>query len=175
MDLWVICALLNSDVSEITPVRSKNGIITDAVFLSTLQLTALLWPKFRLRLHCYTLAFTSRGFTPKNLILMQKLIIQRGIGWRWSFWGNQTQFILNKGRKRFGYMHINTFWSIFFVISGSNTVAQFHVRPRSKQSWLIACKAVNQNLLEPGCYTSGLALNAPLLLTIGGEGLSIYL
>ena len=123
-------------VSKLCFVQKFKTFETDSVFLSTLQLTALLWPKFRLRLHCYTLAFTFRGFTPKNLILLQKLIIQRRIGWRWSFWGNQTQFILNKGRTRFGYMHINTFWSIFFVISGSNTVAQFHACKKSG-SWSI--------------------------------------
>jgi len=42
-------------VSKITPVRSKNWTITVSVFLSTLQQTALLLKKFRLRLHCYTL------------------------------------------------------------------------------------------------------------------------
>jgi len=41
----------SSGVSKITPVRSKNQRITVSVFLSTLQLTALLLEKFRLRLH----------------------------------------------------------------------------------------------------------------------------
>ena len=44
-------------VSKITPVRSKNWTITVSVFLSTLQQTALLLKKFRLRLYCYTLSY----------------------------------------------------------------------------------------------------------------------
>ena len=44
-------------------MRSKNWTITVSVFLSTLQQTALLLKKFRLRLHCYTLvtAWRTRG------------------------------------------------------------------------------------------------------------------
>jgi len=44
-------------VSKIPPVQAKNQIITASVFLSTLQLTALLLQSFRLRLHCYTLSY----------------------------------------------------------------------------------------------------------------------
>jgi len=45
----------SSYVSKIPPVQAKNQIITVSVFLSTLQLTALLLKSLRLRLHCYTL------------------------------------------------------------------------------------------------------------------------
>jgi len=56
MDSWVKHASGKSYcVSKITPVRSKNRRITVSVFLSTLQLTALVLKSFRLRLHCYTL------------------------------------------------------------------------------------------------------------------------
>jgi len=56
MGLWVQYALGKSScVSKITPVRSKNRGIHVCVFLSTLQLTALLLKSFRRRLHCYTL------------------------------------------------------------------------------------------------------------------------
>jgi len=56
MGLWVKYALVkSSSVSKITPVRSKNWRITVSVYLSSLQLTALLLKKIRLRLHCYTL------------------------------------------------------------------------------------------------------------------------
>ena len=55
---WVKCALVKSSgVSKITLVRSKKQRITVSVFLSTLQLTALLLGKIRLRLHCYTLNY----------------------------------------------------------------------------------------------------------------------
>ena len=38
-----------------SPTRGAKQPITVSVFLSTLQLTALLLNSFRLRLHCYTL------------------------------------------------------------------------------------------------------------------------
>jgi len=64
MGLWVKYALVKScGVSKITPVRSKNRRITISMFLSTLQLTALLLKKFCLRLHCYTLSLWSRGLS----------------------------------------------------------------------------------------------------------------
>jgi len=44
-------------VSKIPPVQAKNQIIIVSVFLSTLQLTALLLKSFRLRLHCYTVLY----------------------------------------------------------------------------------------------------------------------
>ena len=50
--LWVEYALGKSYyVSKIPPVQAKNQIITVSVFLSTLQLTALLLKRFCLRLH----------------------------------------------------------------------------------------------------------------------------
>ena len=39
------------------PCRKKNLRTTASVFLPTLQLTALLLKSFRLRLHCYTIAY----------------------------------------------------------------------------------------------------------------------
>jgi len=58
MGLWVKYALGKSScVSKIPPVVPKKQRLTVSVFLSTLQLTALLLKSFRLRLHCYTLAF----------------------------------------------------------------------------------------------------------------------
>jgi len=46
------CALVKScGVSKTTPVLSKNRRKPVSVFLSTLQLTALILEKFRLRLH----------------------------------------------------------------------------------------------------------------------------
>jgi len=55
MGLCVKYALGKSScVSKIPPVLQKIRGITVSVFLSTLQLTALLLKKFRLRLHCYT-------------------------------------------------------------------------------------------------------------------------
>jgi len=54
--LYVNYALGKSSyVSKIPPVLAKNKIKTVSVFLSTLQLTALLLKKFRFRLHCYNL------------------------------------------------------------------------------------------------------------------------
>jgi len=56
--LWVKYALGKSScVSKITPVRSKNRRITVSVFLSTLQLTALLLKSFRVHLYFYTLIY----------------------------------------------------------------------------------------------------------------------
>jgi len=45
--------------SKIPPVVPKKLRITVSVFLSTLQLTALLLKSFHLRLHCYTLVATA--------------------------------------------------------------------------------------------------------------------
>ena len=65
MGLWVKCALGNfSCVSKIPPVPPKKQKITVCVFLSTLQLTALLVKGFRLRLHCYTLLTAVRDSNP---------------------------------------------------------------------------------------------------------------
>ena len=56
MGLWVKYALGKSScLSKVTPVVQKNRRITLSVFLSTLQSTALLLKRFRLRFHCYTL------------------------------------------------------------------------------------------------------------------------
>jgi len=55
MGLWVKYALVKSSGFLKSRPRSKKRRITVSVFLSTLQLTALLLKKFRLRLHCYTL------------------------------------------------------------------------------------------------------------------------
>jgi len=56
--LWVKYSLGESScVSKIPPLMPKKLRITVSVFLSTLQLTALLLKKFRLRLHCYTQLF----------------------------------------------------------------------------------------------------------------------
>jgi len=61
LGLWVKHALgTSSCVSKIQPVPQKNRRITVSVFLSTLQLFALLLKSFRLRLHCYTLFTTSQ-------------------------------------------------------------------------------------------------------------------
>jgi len=69
MGLWVKYALVKSSgVSKITPVQSKNRIITVSVFLSTLQLTALLLKKFRLRLHRYTLSITVTALHPTSFL-----------------------------------------------------------------------------------------------------------
>jgi len=46
----------SSNVSKIPPIQAKNQSINVSVFLSTLQLTALLLKNFHIRLHCYTLA-----------------------------------------------------------------------------------------------------------------------
>ena len=55
--VWVKYALGKSScVSKIPPVVPKKQRITVSVFISTLQLTALLLKSFRLRLHCYTLS-----------------------------------------------------------------------------------------------------------------------
>jgi len=55
--VWVKYALGKSScVSKIPPVVPKKQRITVSVFISTLQLTALLSKSFRLRLHCYTLS-----------------------------------------------------------------------------------------------------------------------
>jgi len=60
MNMWVyewnmprekVLAFLKS-----LPCSKKNWRMTVSVFLSTLQITALLLKSFRLRLHCYTLA-----------------------------------------------------------------------------------------------------------------------
>ena len=48
----------SSCVSKIPPVLPQKLRLTVSVFLSTLQPTALLLKKFRLRLHCYTLTCT---------------------------------------------------------------------------------------------------------------------
>ena len=50
-----ICLGKKFCVSKFTPVRSKNWRITVSVFLSSLQLTALLLKKIHLCLLCYTL------------------------------------------------------------------------------------------------------------------------
>jgi hypothetical protein len=56
MGLWVKYAFRKSSCfSKVTPVVQKNRRITVSVFLSTLQSTALLLKKIRLRFHCYTL------------------------------------------------------------------------------------------------------------------------
>ena len=54
----VKCVLGKSScVSKIPPVLPTKQRITVSVFLSTLQLTALLLKSFYLRLHCYTLVY----------------------------------------------------------------------------------------------------------------------
>jgi len=59
--LFVRCRLrTNCYLSKIPFVQAKNHIITVSVFLSTLQLTALLLKNFRLCLHCYNLGYPRR-------------------------------------------------------------------------------------------------------------------
>jgi len=53
-------------VFKIPPVQAENKMITVSVFLSTLQLTALLLKSFRLRLHCYTLLWDVEYIITRN-------------------------------------------------------------------------------------------------------------
>jgi len=61
--LFVWDGLRNSCyVSKFPPVQAKKPNYNCSVFLSTLQLTALLFKSFRLRLHCYNLLHSLRQF-----------------------------------------------------------------------------------------------------------------
>jgi len=52
----------SSCVSKIPQVLTKKKRKPVSVFLSTLQLSALLLKSFRLRLHCYTLLIDRQGW-----------------------------------------------------------------------------------------------------------------
>jgi hypothetical protein len=68
MGLCVKYALRKSSgVSKIPPAKQNTRRTTVSVFVSTLQLTALLWKSFLLRLHCYTL---TSSVERKDLLLI---------------------------------------------------------------------------------------------------------
>jgi len=71
LSLWVKSTLGKSScVSKISPLAPKKQRITVAVFVSNLQLTALLLKCFCLRLHCYTLRI---GFGRGEIVDLRSL------------------------------------------------------------------------------------------------------